>query len=134
MTTVIHLPIPTSDLLTSNQARVHWATRARRVKNIRIAAHDWAKRTYKLAGIPVEPLPPVTCRVEVTWPDKRRRDAHNLQPTVKAAIDGFVDAGLLVDDSDEHLKGLTFTAAEKRLKTVGIACYLKFTFTPVEAS
>lgn len=127
-TIVIYLKVPTSDLLTSNQARVHWATRARRVKNIRTAAHMVCQR------FAFEPLPPVTCEVEVTWPDRRRRDTHNLQPSVKAAIDGIVDAGLLKDDSDEHLKALTFTASQDTHRKPGIACFLKLTFTPVEAS
>lgn len=134
MKTVVTLAIPTCDLLTSNQARVHWATRARRVKNIRASAQAAARMVSKpwFEGMPCSA--PVTAEVEVTWPDRRRRDAHNLQPTIKAAIDGIVDAGLLADDSDQHIKALTITATEKRLKTVGVACYLRIIFTPVEAS
>jgi crossover junction endodeoxyribonuclease RusA len=33
------------------------------------------------------------------------RDPHNYYPTLKACIDGFVDAGLLPDDSSEYLIG-----------------------------
>lgn len=43
--------------------------------------------------------------VRIGWPDRRRRDAHNLMPTLKALIDGMVDAGLLPDDDDKHLTG-----------------------------
>jgi len=37
--------------------------------------------------------------------DRRRRDVHNLYPTAKALIDGLVDAGVLIDDSDRYLTG-----------------------------
>jgi crossover junction endodeoxyribonuclease RusA len=40
--------------------------------------------------------------VRVTFPvhDARRRDPHNLAPTVKAIVDGLVDAGVWPDDTD----------------------------------
>jgi Holliday junction resolvase RusA-like endonuclease len=38
-------------------------------------------------------------------PDRRRRDVANLYPSFKAAIDGLVDAAVLVDDDDTHLVG-----------------------------
>jgi hypothetical protein len=37
--------------------------------------------------------------------DNRRRDTGNLYPTVKALVDGFVDAGVLRDDCDGVLYG-----------------------------
>jgi Holliday junction resolvase RusA-like endonuclease len=37
--------------------------------------------------------------------DKRRREVSNYFPTFKACIDGFVDAGVLADDSDAHVVG-----------------------------
>ncbi len=36
--------------------------------------------------------------------DKRRRDMNNLDASIKALWDGIVDAGILVDDSSEHLR------------------------------
>lgn len=44
----------------------------------------------------------------VAWfrfPDARRRDPHNFMPTLKAMVDGFVDAGILPDDDKHHLQG-----------------------------
>lgn len=44
----------------------------------------------------------------VAWlrfPDARRRDPHNYMPTLKAMVDGFVDAGVLPDDDKHHLQG-----------------------------
>jgi hypothetical protein len=37
--------------------------------------------------------------------DARRRDAHNFYPTLKALVDGIVDAGVLDDDSTRYLDG-----------------------------
>ena len=48
---------------------------------------------------------PVRIIATVHIADKRRREVSNLFPTFKACIDGFVSAGLLVDDSDAHVVG-----------------------------
>ncbi|MCH8275795.1 MAG: hypothetical protein IH851_13515 [Armatimonadetes bacterium] len=40
----------------------------------------------------------VTARLTFHFPDRRRRDHDNLAASFKSAWDGFVDAGLLVDD------------------------------------
>ena len=34
-----------------------------------------------------------------------KRDVGNWSPTAKAIVDGIVDAGILVDDDDEHVEG-----------------------------
>lgn len=39
------------------------------------------------------------------FPDNRRREVQNLQPTSKAICDGLVDALLIPDDSDLHVVG-----------------------------
>lgn len=126
MTTDITLAISRDVVLTSNQ-RKHWATKARHTKVIRDMAHVMA--------ISVRPrkMPAATCEAVVKWSNlKRIRDAHNLQPTVKAAIDGIVgDYGLLPSDSDEHLKALTFTSSDEVHTSRGIACYLTLKFTEV---
>lgn len=43
--------------------------------------------------------------------DRRRPDVGNIYPTVKAAIDGIVDAGIVPDDTDTYLHALTFRPA-----------------------
>lgn len=126
MTAVIHIAISRDVVLTSNQ-RIHWSKRARHTRVIRDMAFILARaqRPQKMAA--------ATCEVVVKWSNlKRTRDAHNLQPTVKAAIDGIVgDYGLLPSDSDTHLKALTFTSVEEVHSTPGVACYLSLTFTEV---
>lgn len=42
---------------------------------------------------------------ELCFRDARRRDPNNFYPSVKAAVDGLVDAGVLVDDSHQYLVG-----------------------------
>lgn len=94
------IEVPASQIITSNNERGHWAK------------HSGIKRTQRhLAEIKARAaqLPKGIERVHITvyidYPDRRRRDAHNLYPTVKPIIDGLVDAGVLIDDSDRHLIG-----------------------------
>lgn len=41
--------------------------------------------------------------LHATPPDRRRRDRHNLTPCLKAAVDGLIDAGVIADDTPEHV-------------------------------
>lgn len=85
--------------LTANQ-RLHWAVRAERVRMWRHAAH------MAIRADRVPPSPHVTVRLVVSPPDRRRRDPSNLMPTQKAAIDGMVDALVVLDDSPEFVTEL----------------------------
>lgn len=80
--------------LTANQ-RMHWHKKANITRDVRTVAH--------LHGLHF----PKSERVEVTlrWvvKDKRRRDADNLVPTLKALCDGLVDAGIVPDDTPEYM-------------------------------
>jgi hypothetical protein len=128
VTAVINIAIPKDGLLTSND-RFHHMKRARLTKAIRAAAFVMAQheRPAKMQA--------ATCEVVVKWSSlKRTRDAHNAQPSAKAAIDGVVgDYGLLPSDSDQHLKAVTFRADEETHDTPFIACYLTLRFTEVPA-
>lgn len=55
------------------------------------------------------------CYVIVTIhpPTKRRIDAPNFYPTIKALIDGMTDAGLWIDDNNQIIKFMTFILGEK---------------------
>lgn len=78
--------------LTANQ-RLHWRARAVLTAEVR-----------GTAGIAVSGFPK-SDRVDVTltWVvgDKRRRDADNIVPTLKAICDGIVDAGVVPDDTPD---------------------------------
>lgn len=116
---VVDLRWPMTETLNANQ-RLHWAQRSARTRNLRQIAY--------LRGRGAVPMQRARLTVEIGWPDKRRRDAHNLMPTLKACIDGFVDAGVLPDDSDAHLVG-----PDLRPYVAGIkgAVHLTFTFEPI---
>lgn len=98
MSDAIRLEVRRRDWITANQ-RHHYHERGRRVKVIRTAARIKAEMDE------IAPRDRARILVVVRWPDRRRRDVHNLFPTIKAAVDGLVDAGVLPDDDDTHLIG-----------------------------
>lgn len=101
------LEIPAPTQWVSANDRSHWASKARLVKEWRTSAHLWAN---------AERLPHITTPVIITgWvhrTDTRRADAHNRILTVKACIDGLVDAGVLDDDSDKHVTAVVMRGGE----------------------
>ena len=104
-TVILWVDIPATEVLTSNQ-RLHWGERARRTRALR-----WrATLAYRAAGKPRMEAAHLTARL--TYRDRRRRDAHNIMPTLKACVDGVVAAGLLPDDDDTHLTGPDLRVAE----------------------
>jgi hypothetical protein len=132
MTAVISLAISRENLLSSNM-RIHWGAKARATRAIREMAFVMCQHARPAR------MPAATCEVVVTWPDNRQRDALNLEPTIKAAIDGIIgdlksdrcSYMLLPSDSDQHLRKVSTSASPERIKTPGIAAYLTFTFTEV---
>ena len=95
--------------LTSNQ-RLNRYVRAGRVKQWRARAHV----AIIQAGKPRLKRAHVTCTLHFT--DARRRDAGNWYDTAKACLDGIVDAGALVDDSDRFVIGPDMRRGEKAPK------------------
>jgi crossover junction endodeoxyribonuclease RusA len=79
--------------------RAHRLGRSPLVREWRNAAHVYARQ----AKLPLLGKAHITATLRFC--DKRRRDPHNYYPTVKAAVDGLVDYGLLPDDSSEFLIG-----------------------------
>jgi len=94
---VIELP-PGLELLNSNDRRNRYAeTRVR--KCIRESAWGAAKKQKV----------PLLERVHIIGVHRpvnnRVRDAANLYPSFKAAVDGIVQAGVLINDDDAHVVG-----------------------------
>lgn len=88
--------IPRDQVLTSNQ-RLHPHVKAKKTKALRTLAESEAQG---LRGL--QP-----CRV-IAWlafPDRRRRDPNNWWPTIKALMDGLVDAGVWEDDNSQIIQG-----------------------------
>jgi len=119
------LDVPRPWLLNAN-VKLHWRRRGERAAWLRAAARAHASQLRMRA--PLEGK--VRCEVLIAWPDRRRRDVHNVMPTVKPCIDGIVDAGVLQDDSDRHLLGPDLRVADE-LCDSQYACRLTFTFTAV---
>ena len=85
------------DVLLNMNDRTHWAKRAKQTKHWRSATYVYAHNSG------LRDLPP--CYVHLTLPvrDSRRRDPMNYAPTLKACVDGMVDAGLWRDDTPEFV-------------------------------
>ena len=85
-----HLPDP--DL--SPNKRLHYMA----LYKAKAAAKQEAAALVMAQGKP--PRPYERAHITITWvaKDKRRRDTDNLFSSMKAYIDGLVEAGLLVDD------------------------------------
>ncbi|MCI2421490.1 hypothetical protein MOQ72_29055 [Saccharopolyspora sp. K220] len=80
--------------LTANQ-RQHWARKAKLTRAVRHTTATLAR---------AERIPPLgRCTVSLVWTvtNRRRRDADNLVPTLKACADGLVDAEIVADDVPE---------------------------------
>jgi hypothetical protein len=61
-----------------------------------------SRRAVEAEGIETCPWERAEGRAAFFHAQKRRRDGPNYNASLKAAIDGLVDAGLLSDDDHEH--------------------------------
>ena len=98
-TQTLILEIP-ADLWQSSNQRLHHMERARRTKQVRTLAGLLGRQH-------LTPEPgPVHVMAFIAAPKASRADVGNTYPTVKACVDGaLTDAGIIPDDSDEHLIG-----------------------------
>lgn len=103
------LRIARANLLTAND-KPHWGRKAALTKQLRRWGYLLGREGRGVARFHL-----TRARVvfEFAYPDRRRRDRHNLAPTVKAMMDGLIDAGLLPDDSDRYLDGPHTTIADR---------------------
>ncbi len=102
MTVTLTFPQPAPRL--SLNGRYHWAQRANLVRAWRTAAYMAACGTFGYQ----RPASTTPMFVRVTFPvrDNRRRDSDNPAITVKACVDGMVDAGVWPDDSPDWVETL----------------------------
>lgn len=97
-TWTLTIPAP-ADWLNSNK-------RYKRRPNDVIKAWKDAATVYaRKAKVPKLAVVDIVATLHFT--DRIRRDAPNYYPTIKAAIDGIVAAGVLVDDNNDHVRRLT---------------------------
>lgn len=90
----ILFPAP-AKLLSAND-RDHWRKRAELVRY-------WRQRTH-LAARHLGPQPPSVVHLTLPVRDRRRRDPMNYYPTLKAVVDGLVDAGCWPDDTPDYVR------------------------------
>lgn len=92
--------------------RAHWARRRDVTEHYRTATCEAAKT----ANVP----PMLTAHITalVSFGDNRRRDVANVYPTIKACVDGLVDAGVLVDDSDKYVTGPDMRRDETGVRSI----------------
>lgn len=90
------LPFPPRGL--SPNSRQHWRVKASLAAQYRETCGWVGKETMQRYGLTSPLEPPVRAEVTFVLPNRRRRDPDNLMASLKAAWDGLVDAGLLVDD------------------------------------
>jgi len=92
------LVTPVGELININAERsMNRFTRARLVKPIREAARSLGAGHPMIDG-------PVNIEARFQWADARVRDTSNWLPTVKAMVDGLVDAGVLARDDDRTVR------------------------------
>jgi hypothetical protein len=118
-TAAFRLVTPIGELHSSNH-REHWAVVAKKAAAMRMSARFACNALPRLTA-------PVTLTVTFAWPDRRRRDLDNV--SIKAAIDGATDAGIIPDDRSTVLRSVTRECAES-LAPKG---YVALTFTFAEA-
>lgn len=94
--------VPGRPLLTNQERKLHRLAAAQVIREIRRSA--WLLAKAKRVGL--YDAVAVTARPHVH--DRRPQDIDACHPTVKAAVDGLVDAGVLRNDGPAVLTALTY--------------------------
>lgn len=92
------LDIPADWWMNSNH-REHWARHGQKTKHIRQLACLRAKQEH----VPTFDVALIYALIQ--YPRGGRHDPFNAAPTIKAAVDGLVDAGVFADDDSQHVIG-----------------------------
>jgi Holliday junction resolvase RusA-like endonuclease len=100
---VIILPLPNKALSPNFMAgslggRMHKATATQKYRRL-------ACEAVEAENVESAPWGVVSVKATFYWPDKRIRDQRNADASMKAAYDGIVDAGLVVNDDYAHMRG-----------------------------
>ena len=84
----------------ANGSHGHWSKQAGARKQLRQTA-GWTAKAHRHQPLKT----PCRCIAYIQYPTKAEADPANAAGTVKPLIDGIVDAGLIKDDSSQHLIG-----------------------------
>jgi Holliday junction resolvase RusA-like endonuclease len=102
--TTFRIELPAGMPLLNANGREHWTKRANLVSTIRMTARNLSSHIPRLDKVKI--------RAIYYAPNNRRRDMSNLFPSVKSAVDGLVDSGVLKDDSDRYVVSLEMLRGE----------------------
>ena len=97
---VWHLPLSDKTPPLSLNKRMSWQQEYRITKRIKQEIF-WQAKSKKLPKLHGQ-KPRI--RLVYVPSANRRRDPSNMQPTQKAAIDGLTEAGIIRDDSPDHIQ------------------------------
>ena len=100
----IVLPLPSARLSPNRPVMTRGGRIAKAVETKKYRAN--AKAVAEAVGLESGPWAKARASEVFFWPDKRRRDVRNAEARMKPAFDGIVDAGVLADDSADHLTHL----------------------------
>lgn len=93
--------IPVHEWLSANSRDKHWAVHAEHIAVIRHAARAIA------VAARLTPMDYVAITATPSGRSALRHDPGNLYPTVKAAVDGLVDAKVIPADTKTHVERIT---------------------------
>lgn len=91
----VRITFPVPPRVLSPNARCHWAVKAKATKYLRQSVCSLAKEAM---GIQKRKWNTANCKVIWYARTRRRMDRDNCLAMLKAAFDGLVDAGVLIDD------------------------------------
>ncbi|GEB17188.1 hypothetical protein GUY44_12060 [Pimelobacter simplex] len=104
--TTLTFSIP-NDLWLSANDRRHWADNAKRTRELRMLGRAGVVRAFPRG------LGTTHVAAFIGYPRNSKADPSNAFPTVKALIDGLVDAGVWPDDDSTHVIGPTYLRGNK---------------------
>ena len=94
----ITMPLPPKELWQNRPC--NWRKKYKVVRNYRLNSYAGCRVNR---CCPDNPWEKASARYVFYWKDKRRRDIMNANAAMKPAMDGIVDAGIIVDDDYKHL-------------------------------
>lgn len=97
--TTIAIDVPKSLWLSLND-RTHWAEKARRTRALRCLGYSHGGSVGRQGISHVAAF--------IAYPRNGKADPSNAASTVKALVDGLVDAGVFADDDSTQLIGPTY--------------------------
>lgn len=96
-----------NQMISSND-RMYHMTKSTITQYLRELGATELETKYEIQEPIFTPTNPCYIRVTVCPPTKRRMDAPNWYPTVKALVDGLTDGDLFSDDNDDVIKLMSF--------------------------